>query len=116
VTPLQRRLAAEGGVVLEGRDTGTVVCPDADVKFYLDGSLDVRARRRQAELARSGAPVSLAVVTADIAARDAQDQARALAPLVKAADAIVIDTTDLTLEQVVDLMLDAVEGSCCTRS
>jgi cytidylate kinase len=116
VTPLQRRLAAEGGVVLEGRDTGTVVCPDADVKFYLGGALEVRASRRHAELARSGAPVPLAVVKADIAARDAQDQARALAPLVKPADAVEIDTTHLTLNQVVDLMLEAVERQCCTRS
>jgi cytidylate kinase len=116
ITPLQRRLAAEGGVVLEGRDTGTVVCPDADVKFYLDASLDERARRRHAELTRAGVPLSLAAVRAEIAARDAQDQSRALAPLVPAPDAIALDTTDLTLDQVVDRMHKAVEGQCCTRS
>jgi cytidylate kinase len=116
VTPLQRRLASEGRVVLEGRDTGTVVCPDADVKFYLDASLDQRARRRHAELAQAGSTLSLGAVKADIAARDAQDQGRALAPLVPAADATVIDTTDLTVAQVVDRMVQVIEGQCCTRS
>lgn len=116
VTPLQRRLAAEGRVVLEGRDTGTVVCPDADVKFYLDASLDERARRRHAELVRAGGTMSLAAVKAEIAERDAQDQSRALAPLTRAADAIAVDTTDMTAEQVVDHMIKVIEGQCCTRS
>jgi cytidylate kinase len=116
VTPLQRRLAAEGRVVLEGRDTGTVVCPDADVKFYLDASLDERARRRHRELAQAGAAASFAAVRMDIAARDSQDRSRALAPLTPATDAIVVDTTELTVEQVVERMLKAIEGPCCTRS
>ena len=116
VTPLQRQLAAEGGVVLEGRDTGTVVCPDADVKFYLDASDEARARRRQRELAARGAPVDLETVRREIALRDRQDTTRALAPLRKAPDALTVDTTDLDVEQVVELMQKAIERQCCTRS
>ena len=117
VTPLQRRLAEPGGVVLEGRDTGTVVCPDADVKFFLDASLETRARRRQMELAAAGRTVPLEAVRAEITVRDAQDRTRALAPLCKADDAIEVDTSDRTTEEVVAAMLDAVERyRCCTRS
>jgi len=117
VTPLQRRLAERGGVVLEGRDTGTVVCPDADVKFFLDASIETRARRRQMELAAAGRTVPLEAVRAEITVRDAQDRTRALAPLCKADDAIEVDTSDRTTEEVVAAMLDAVERyRCCTRS
>ena len=116
VTPLQRRMAAAGGVVLEGRDTGTVVCPDADVKFYLDASGDARARRRQAELRDRGVTVDLSTVRDEIALRDHQDTTRALAPLRKAPDAILVDTTDLDIPQVVEAMLKIVEKRCCTGS
>jgi cytidylate kinase len=117
VTPLQRRLAAAGGVVLEGRDTGSVVCPDAEVKFYLDATLNTRAHRRHAELARAGAAVSLETVREDIADRDALDMRRELAPLVRPPDAITIDTTNLTVDEIVDTMLAAVERRrCSTRS
>jgi cytidylate kinase len=115
-TPLQQELAAAGGVVLEGRDTGTVVCPHADVKFYLDASAAARARRRQAELAARGNLVDLEVVREEIVVRDRQDTTRALAPLRKAPDAITVDTTDLDVDQVVELMLKAIESQCCTRS
>lgn len=116
VTPLQRRLAEGGGVVLEGRDTGTVVCPDADVKFFLDASVEERARRRQAELRERGVDVDLEAVQADIQARDVQDTTRTLAPLRKAADAIVVDTTGLTLEQVIEHLLGEIKRRCSTRS
>jgi cytidylate kinase len=117
VTPLQRRLAAAGGAVLEGRDTGTVVCPDAEVKFYLDADLDTRARRRYAELRAGGVGTSLDAVRTDMTLRDEQDRTRVLAPLRKPDDAIVIDTTDLTIDEVVARMLEAVEQRrCCTRS
>jgi cytidylate kinase len=118
VTSLLRRLAAAGGVVLEGRDTGTVVCPDAEVKFYLDASLETRARRRHAELRSQGGAVSLDAVRKGMAFRDEQDRTRALAPLQKPVDAIVIDTTDLAVGDVVARMLEAVEGQrrCCTPS
>jgi cytidylate kinase len=117
LTPLQRSAARAGGVVLEGRDTGTIVCPDADVKFYLTASLEARARRRHAELAGSGYDVSLEAVREEVRLRDRQDSSRALAPLRKAPDAIEVDTTDLTIEQVVDRLAATVEQRrCCTRS
>ena len=118
VTPLQRRLAAGGGVVLEGRDTGSVVCPDAEVKFYLDAELDTRASRRHAELAVRGGTTPLEEVRSEIAGRDARDRSRELAPLVKPPDALEVDTTDLTIDGVVERMLDVVEAAlrCCTRS
>jgi cytidylate kinase len=117
VTPLQRELAAPGGTVLEGRDTGTVVCPDAEVKFYLDASLETRARRRHAELARRGIARPLDEVCAELQVRDARDTERALAPLRRAPDAIAVDTSRLTVEQVVAAMQRAVEErrACCTQ-
>jgi cytidylate kinase len=117
LTPIQRQAAAAGGVVLEGRDTGTVVCPDADVKFYLTASLDARARRRHGDLLAQGHRVPLEAVRDEVAQRDAQDAGRTLAPLRKAADAIEVDTTNLTVDEVVDVMVSAVERRrCCTRS
>ncbi|MBI2216375.1 MAG: (d)CMP kinase [Candidatus Rokubacteria bacterium] len=117
LTPLQRRAAGAGGVVLEGRDTGTVVCPDADVKFYLTASLEARARRRHAELLALGYGVTLEAVREDVRVRDRQDSGRTLAPLRKAPDAIEVDTTDLTIDQVVDRLAAMVEQRrCCTRS
>jgi cytidylate kinase len=109
LTPIQQRLAETGGVVLEGRDTGTVVCPDAEVKFYLDASLAERARRRQAELRARGVEVDPETAERDIAARDAQDSSRALAPLRRAPDAIEVDSTGLGVDQVVTIMANAVE-------
>ncbi|MGH7334403.1 MAG: (d)CMP kinase [Candidatus Rokuibacteriota bacterium] len=118
LTPLQQALAAPGGAVLEGRDTGTVVCPDAEVKFYLDASLETRARRRQAELAAGGVTVGLETVREQLRARDRQDTERELAPLRCAPDAIRLDTSALTAEQVVEIMTRAVERRrmCCTSS
>jgi cytidylate kinase len=134
VTPLQRELAAPGGTVLEGRDTGTVVCPDAEVKFYLDASLETRARRRHAELARRGMARPLDEVCAELRVRDARDTERALAPLRRAPDAVVLDTSGLSVDEVVAAMRRAVEEhtargveehagravterrACCTRS
>lgn len=116
-TPLQRRAASAGGAVLEGRDTGTVVCPDAEVKFFLDASMETRVRRRQAELAAAGRAVSLDTVRDEITVRDAQDRTRALAPLRKAPDAIEVDTSDRTADEVLAVMLEVVERHrCCTRS
>jgi cytidylate kinase len=117
VTPLQRRETATGGVVLEGRDTGTVVCPEAEVKFFLTASLESRVRRRSAELAAEGQPMSPDALYRELEARDVQDSTRELAPLRRAPGAIEVDTTDLSVEQVVAHMLRAVERRrCCTRS
>ena len=116
MTPLQRALAASGGVVLEGRDTGSVVWPEAEVKFYLDAGLDSRARRRQADLRAQGVVMDLESVRRDVAARDEQDTRRALAPLVKPAGAVVVDSTALAPDEVVELMRRAVEQVwCCTQ-
>jgi cytidylate kinase len=104
VTPLQRRAAEPGGIVLEGRDTGTVVCPDADVKFFVTANLESRARRRHTELAAQGVSADLDTVRDEVKVRDRQDTTRVLAPLVKAADAIEVDTSDLSIDEVVDRM------------
>ena len=109
LTPLQRRLASTGGVVLEGRDTGTVVCPEAEVKFYLDASLEERARRRQAELRTRGIDLEPEAARREIAARDAQESSRALAPLRRAPDAVEVDTTGLSVDQVVTALAEAIE-------
>jgi cytidylate kinase len=104
-------------VVLEGRDTGSVVWPSAEVKFYLDADPAVRAARRAAELSAQGIAVDPQAVRAELDRRDRQDLERALAPLVKAPDAHVLDTTELGLDEVVHRMLDLVERArCCTRS
>jgi cytidylate kinase len=117
LTPVQRGLAAGGGVVLEGRDTGSVVWPEAEVKFYLDADLETRARRRRGELAARGVAAELAAVREEVARRDRQDMGRVLAPLVKPAGAIVVDTTGRDIEDVVQAMQKAVEQArCCTRS
>ncbi|MGZ6143895.1 MAG: (d)CMP kinase [Myxococcales bacterium] len=101
---LQRELGhkAPRGAVLEGRDIGTVVFPDAQVKFFLTASDEARAQRRHAELADKGLPVELSEVLADQRRRDKDDTERAIAPLKAAPDAIQVDTTGLDLEEVVE--------------
>ncbi len=101
----QRELAARGGVVMDGRDIGTVVLPDADLKVFLDARVDERARRRHEELVRRGETVSYEAVRRDLAARDHRDRNRATAPLVPADDAVVVDSTELTIRQAVDRVL-----------
>jgi cytidylate kinase len=101
---VERALAAAGDVVMEGRDIGTVVVPDAPVKFFLTAAPEERARRRALELAARGETVDVAVLAAELAARDARDASRATAPLRAAPDAIVLDTTHLSLDAVVGTM------------
>jgi cytidylate kinase len=101
LTARQRVEAAKDNVVLEGRDMGTVVCPDADLKIYLTASLEERARRRQLQLEQQGVAVPVAQLAEDIAARDTYDSGRELAPLRKAADAVEIDTSGLSIEEVI---------------
>jgi cytidylate kinase len=107
---LQRTLgrAAKTGAVLEGRDIGTVVFPDATVKFFLTADDEARARRRHAELAGKGHEVELSNVLKDQRRRDKDDTDRAIAPLKPAPDAIVVDTTGLDLDQVVERCFRAV--------
>jgi cytidylate kinase len=117
MTPLQRALASAGGVVLEGRDTGSVVFPEAEVKIYLDASLESRARRRQQELRVLGIERNLDAVRAEVAQRDRQDMGREVAPLVRPEGAMVVDSTDLTAEAVIERLVEAVDQArCCTRS
>jgi cytidylate kinase len=99
---LQRRLGAGGGVVVEGRDTGTVVFPAADAKFFLTASAEERARRRVAELAAAGTTVDYAQTLREIAERDQRDASRDAAPMVPAPDAVLVDSSTQTLEEVVD--------------
>jgi cytidylate kinase len=101
----QREMGQEGGVVLDGRDIGTVVFPDAELKFYVDARPSLRAQRRQEELARSGADVDLSAVESEMKARDHADSTRTDSPLVRAPDAVAIDTSDLSPEEVVAKML-----------
>lgn len=109
MTQLQRRMGAKGGVVLEGRDIGTVVFPDAELKFFLTASAEERGRRRFLELQAKGEPATLEATIQDVKQRDAQDASRELAPLKQAEDALPIDSTGLTIDEVVSLMERAVQ-------
>lgn len=105
---IQRALAKEGGVVMDGRDIGSVVFPGADVKFYLDADPVVRATRRLEDLRRSGVEVTPEVVQTDVARRDERDRQRDASPLRAAADAIRIDSTLLGPEEVATSMLEEI--------
>jgi cytidylate kinase len=104
----QRDLGKDGGVVMEGRDIGTVVFPHADVKIYLDASAEERARRRANDAAHAGSKAGQAAVAEQIKARDTADSTRQASPLTLAPDAIRIDTTEMSIPQVVDRVLDLV--------
>ena len=106
----QRRLAGEGGIVMEGRDIGTVVFPDADLKIYLDASAEERARRRMNDAAHSGGQAGQAAVAASIEARDRSDTTRTASPLTMASDAVLIDTTGMPIAEVVDRVMELVDG------
>ena len=93
------------GAVLDGRDIGTVILPDADIKFYIDADVEVRAKRRHLELQAAGAEISHAEVLADLIERDARDKNRTAAPLIAAKDAIFIDTSQKNAEEVLQLTL-----------
>ncbi|MBL0226249.1 MAG: (d)CMP kinase [Geobacteraceae bacterium] len=110
----QRRMGARGGVVLEGRDIGTVVFPDADVKFFLSASAEERGRRRYLELAARGQQVTLEETVRAVADRDLQDSQRDLAPLRMAADAIAIDSSGRSVDEVLDSMVDACRNTLRT--
>ena len=99
---LQRGLAERGGVIMDGRDIGTVVMPDADVKIYLTASSEVRAKRRVLELEAKGEHPDFEEVKKDIEDRDHRDMTREISPLKQADDAILVDTSDMTIEEVVE--------------
>ena len=105
----QREMGRNGGVVMEGRDIGTVVFPEADLKVYLTASIQERAKRRYRELKRKGIDMPLDRLEQEIATRDRTDQERDLAPLRQAPDALVIDTTDLTIDEQVERIIALAE-------
>ena len=106
----QRTLGSARGVVMEGRDIGTVVFPDADVKLYLDASPEERARRRATDPAHSGGQAGQAAVAASIQARDQSDRTRAVSPLTLAPDAVLIDTTGMPIPAVVEQVMALVNA------
>lgn len=106
----QREMGRDGGVVMEGRDIGTVVFPDADVKIFLDASAEERARRRANDQAHTGSRAGQAAVAEAIAARDKSDTTRAASPLTLAADAVLIDTTDMPIADVVARVIELVRA------
>lgn len=110
----QRRMGARGGVVLEGRDIGTVVFPDADVKFFLSASAEERGKRRYMELAAKGEQVTLESTIEAVVLRDQQDSQRDLAPLRMAEDAIAIDSSGRTIEEVLNIMVATCRNSSHT--
>ncbi|MCS6965735.1 MAG: (d)CMP kinase [Candidatus Kapabacteria bacterium] len=112
----QRRLGQGGGVVMDGRDIGTVVFPDADVKVFLTASLPVRARRRLRELQERGILATEEEVASDLQRRDLLDSRRTESPLSCAPDAVVVDTTELTIEEQTESVLELVRQKLCNKS
>ncbi len=106
--PIQRQVGQGGAVVAEGRDMGTKVFPSADVKFFLEADSTVRAQRRHRELVAAGHSGALEETTTDLAGRDTRDRSRSIAPLVPAEDAQFIDTSTLSIAEVVELMMSVV--------
>lgn len=108
----QRAFATrQGGAVLDGRDIGTVICPDAAVKLFVTARAEVRAQRRFEELSDKGAATDFATVLADVKARDERDSSRATAPLVAADDAVLIDTSDLSIDAAIAAAVAAVAAA-----
>lgn len=105
----QRRMGEAGGVLMDGRDIGTVVFPKAELKIFLTASVEERARRRYEEILAKGEQVNLEQLKADIVSRDKQDSERAIAPLRKAEDALYLDTSNMNIEQVTAKILELVE-------
>ena len=99
----------EGGAVLDGRDIGTVICPKAEVKLFVTASAEVRARRRHQELVAGGTQIDFDQVLADVTTRDARDAERAEAPMIAAVDAVVIDTSNLTIDAAIAVAVSIVQ-------
>lgn len=106
---LQRKLAASANVVMDGRDIGTVVLPDADVKVYLTASVEVRAQRRYKELIEKGQEADLEKIKKDIEERDYRDMNREIAPLRQAEDAVLVDSSSMTIDENVQAILDLIK-------
>ena len=107
ITQKQKDLGLAGGIVMEGRDIGTVICPQAPLKIYLTAAPQARALRRVKQLEQEGQKADYEAILASIKARDERDTKRSVAPLKPAADALIIDTSDMSLQQVIDKVLEA---------
>lgn len=114
---LQRSFAEQpGGAVLDGRDIGTVICPNADVKLWIDADTAERARRRAKELTAAGTPISTEDMIAELEERDSRDKSRKVAPMKMAPDAVLIDTTDLGIDAAVDKARAVIEAELAKRN
>ena len=107
---LQRDLAAKNDVIMDGRDIGTNILPNAQVKIYLTASIEVRAKRRYNELVAKGADCDLKEIEKDIAERDERDMNREIAPLKQAEDAVFLDTSDMNIEEVKNVIIDLIRS------
>ena len=116
LTEMQQKIGEQGKIVAEGRDTGTVVFPDARYKFYLDATPEERARRRSLQLLEKGEKADELDILAQIIKRDANDSSRALAPLKAADDAVIIDSSNLTIDEVVCFILEKISASLANSS
>jgi CMP/dCMP kinase len=108
--PIQRAMGTDGHVVVEGRDIGTCVFPTASVKLFLDADSEIRAARRQREFVTAGVSIPLDRTQQDMEARDQRDRTRSLSPLQPAADAVVLDTSALSLDQVIDTLMAVISS------
>lgn len=110
ITSLQKELARTNDMVMDGRDIGTCVLPDADVKVYLTASVEVRAKRRYLELSEKGVSCDLEQIAKDIELRDHQDMTREISPLKQAEDAVLVDSSDMTIDEAVNTILNLCRG------
>lgn len=113
---LQRKIAKTGNIILDGRDIGSRVLPDADVKFFITASLEERARRRWNEKIAQNKEIDFDEIKKNIYLRDKEDTEREISPLIQASDAIIIDTTNLSIEEVVEKMIDIIKGGADGKS
>ena len=111
LVPIQRKAAEDGPIVMVGRDIGTVVLPDARTKVYLDASPEVRATRRRSEIVRAGGSIELEQVSDELRRRDTYDSGRSESPLMVAADAVIIDASEMDVDEVVTRIVRLVRGN-----
>ncbi|MFW6287896.1 MAG: (d)CMP kinase [bacterium] len=109
---IQRKIAQNGNIIMDGRDIGSKVLPDADIKFFITASLEERSRRRYLDLEKRERDIDIEEVKRKIADRDKLDTEREISPLVRTSDSILIDTTNISIEDTVNMMIDIVKGEC----
>ena len=112
----QKDIARKNSVIMDGRDIGTVILPDADVKIFMTASIEARARRRSIELEEKGMPASYDEILSDLVARDKQDRVREIAPAVAAPDAVIFDNSDFSFDESVDELLKIIENTLSKKA